>query len=120
MSSEGPKADGLRRRDGEPIFAEPWQAQAMALAATLVEEKRFSAAQWSQVLAEEIQQARAAGEPDSADSYYLCALCALERLTKSQGLLDTDELAKTKQAWIEVHENTPHGQPVSLARAKSS
>jgi len=92
----------------------------MALAATLVEEKRFSAAQWSQVLAEEIQQARAAGEPDSADSYYLCALCALERLTKSQGLLDTDELAKTKQAWIEVHENTPHGQPVSLAPAKSS
>jgi len=64
--------------------------------------------------------ASATAEPDSADSYYLCVLSALERLTKSQGLLDTDELAKTKQAWIEAHENTPHGQPVSPARAKNS
>ena len=119
MSGEGPEAGGFRRRDGEPIFAEPWQAQAMALAASLVAEKRFSVAQWSQVLAEEIQQARAAGEPDSADGYYLCALRALERLTKSQGLLGTDELAETKQAWIAAYENTPHGQPVSLAKAKN-
>lgn len=92
----------------------------MALAATLVEAKRFSAALWSQTLAEEIQQARAAGEPDSADGYYICALRALERLAKSKGLLGTVELAETKQAWIEAYENTPHGQLVSLPGAKNS
>ena len=64
-----PEAGPLSRRDGEPTFAEPWQAETMALAARLVEQGRFSAAQWSAVLGEEIRRAadlwpEAAASPD--------------------------------------------------------
>jgi nitrile hydratase accessory protein len=106
---------GLRRRDGEPLFPEPWQAQVIALAANLVDRQLFTAAQWSQTLGEEIRRAAAAGEPDSTNGYYTCALRALERLTAVHGLVETRELAERKRAWIEAYENTPHGQPVVLA-----
>ena len=119
MSDDSLPPGGLRRRDGEPVFAEPWQAQVMAMAASLVESGRFTAAQWSRGLADEIQRASAEGRPDDADSYYLCALTTLERLAKAQGILETGELAAAKQAWIEAYERTPHGQPVSLPGRKN-
>ena len=120
MSDEAPAPCGLRRRDGEPVFGEPWQAQVMALAANLIERRRFSAAHWSQALGEEIQRAAVAQEPDSADGYYTCALRALERLTEVHGLVETGELAGTKQAWIDAYESTPRGKPVTLPGMKNS
>ncbi len=92
----------------------------MALAANLVERQCFTAAQWSQALGQEIQQAKAQGEPDDAECYYACALRVLERLSESQGLVDTRELAERKEAWIGAYENTPHGQPVNLPGVKST
>ena len=62
-----PEAGKLSRRDGEPSFAEPWQAETMALGARLVEQGCFSAAQWSETLGEEIRRAAQAGENDDAD-----------------------------------------------------
>lgn len=118
MSDDAPDVGGLRRRDGEPIFAEPWQAEIMALAAKLVESKRFTAAQWSATLGEEIRQAADHGGSDDPASYYACALRALERLTISAALVGADELARMKDAWIRAYEATPHGQPVTLSAAE--
>ena len=109
---EGP-ADGLCRRDGEPLFAEPWQAECMALAQRLVELGCFTPAQWSAALGEEIRRAAAAGGPDTAESYYAAALRALESLTIDRRLIAPDELAQMKQAWVEAYRQTPHGQPVN-------
>jgi nitrile hydratase accessory protein len=120
LSDEAGRPGGLRERDSEPNFAEPWQAQVMAIAANLVDGGHFTAAQWSEGLADEIRRAKAAGEPDNADSYYLCALVTLEQLAKSRGILKTGELAETKQAWIDAYERTPHGQPVSLGEKTST
>jgi len=106
----------LKARDGEPIFAEPWQAQVIALAAALVAEGRFSAAQWSAALGAEIRRASQAGAPDTTATYYQCALDALERLAREQALTDATALAMRKAAWIEAYEHTPHGQPVELKR----
>ena len=114
-----PEAGALSRRDGEPAFAEPWQSETMALAARLVEQGRFSAAEWSEILGEEIRRAAAAGESDDADSYFGAALRALERLTIEGGLVARDELAEMKQAWMEAYETTPHGQPVRLPAGAS-
>lgn len=108
------EASPLVRRDGEPVFAEPWQAQVVAVAAALVAAGRFSAAQWSDTLGAEIVKANAAGAPDNAGTYYQCALEALERLSKEQALTDAAQLAARKEAWIEAYEHTPHGQPVEL------
>jgi nitrile hydratase accessory protein len=109
-----PEAGPLSRRDGEPAFAEPWQAETMALAARLVEQGRFTAAQWSETLGEEIRRAADSGEHDDAESYFSAALRALERLTIEGGLVRPQELAEMKQAWTEAYESTPHGQPVRL------
>lgn len=106
----------LKCRDGEPAFAEPWQAQVMGVAAALVAAGRFSAAEWSDTLGAEIVKANTAGAPDNATTYYQCALEALERLSKERALTNADALAARKAAWIEAYEHTPHGQPVMLSR----
>ena len=102
----------MRRRDGEPLFAEPWQAECMALAQGMVELGHFSPAQWSAALAEEIRRAATAGAPDTAESYYVAALKALESLTIERGLVAPNELGEMKQAWAEAYRRTPHGQSV--------
>jgi nitrile hydratase accessory protein len=109
-----PEAGGLRRRDGEPAFAEPWQAETMALAARLVEQGRFTATQWSATLGEEIRRAADAGARDDAESYFAAALRALERLAIERGLIGAQELTSMTRAWTEAYESTPHGQPVRL------
>lgn len=106
----------LKARDGEPAFAEPWQAQVIALASALVTKGRFSAAEWSDTLGDEIRRANAGGAPDTASTYYQCALEALERLSKNHALTNDAQLAARKEAWIEAYEHTPHGQPVVLDR----
>ena len=75
-----PEAGKLGRRDGEPRFAEPWQAETMALAARLVAQDRFTATQWSAALGEEIRRAADAGERDDAESYFGAAQRCQERL----------------------------------------
>jgi nitrile hydratase accessory protein len=114
-----PEAGRLRRRDGEPAFAEPWQAETMALAARLVEQDHFTATQWSATLGEEIRRAAHAGEHDDAEAYFGAALRALERLTIDGRLVAPGELAEMKQAWTEAYQSTPHGQPVRLPASAS-
>ena len=114
-----PEAGALRRRDGEPAFAEPWQAETMALAARLVEQGRFSAAEWSATLGKEIRRAADAGAQDDAESYFAAALRALERLAIEAGLVELQELTSMTQAWTEAYETTPHGQPVRLPASAS-
>jgi len=104
----------LRKRDGEPLFAEPWQVECMALAARLIEQGRIGASDWAAALGEEIRRGAATGAPDDAESYYAAALRALERLTIAGGLVGAEELAVRKQAWTEAYESTPHGEPVRL------
>lgn len=105
----------LRARDGETLFAEPWQAEIVALAAALVDQGRFSAARWSDTLGAEIRRAAGSGKPDNAATYYQCVLAALERLVKETELATAEQLAERKAQWIRAYENTPHGAPVELA-----
>ena len=51
-----------------PVFAEPWQAHAFALALALQERGVFSAAEWADALAREIAAAQRAGDPDLGDT----------------------------------------------------
>ena len=64
--------------EGEPLFAEPWQAQALAIADSLVAAGRFTAAEWSEALGAEIRRAAAAGEPDTQATYYAATLREIE------------------------------------------
>lgn len=102
-----------RDADG-PVFREPWQATAFALALQLHDAGHFTWPEWAATLGAEIRAAQAAGDPDLGDTYYLHWLAALERLAAAKGLADTTALAERKAAWRRAYLATPHGQPVAL------
>jgi len=98
-------------RDAEgPVFAEPWQAQAFALALKLHEGGAFTWTEWAAALSAEL-----AGDPtDDGSRYYEHWVAALEGLANGRNLTAPGELAARKEAWKDAYLRTPHGQPVSL------
>jgi nitrile hydratase accessory protein len=108
----------LPRDEGGPVFAEPWQAQAFALAVTLSEQGHFTWKEWAAALANELQAAARRGEPDDGSRYYEHWLAALETLVTKKGLADPTALRTRKEAWAAAYRNTPHGQPVDLLESR--
>jgi nitrile hydratase accessory protein len=106
----------LPRDDDGPVFAEPWQAQAFALAVRLSAQGYFTWKEWAATLAAELQAAADRGEPDDGSHYYEHWLAALERLVTSRQLTDRDELLSRKEAWADAYRHTPHGKPVELRK----
>lgn len=104
----------LPRDEGGPVFAEPWQAQAFALAVRLSELGHFTWNEWAATLADELKADGARGEPDDGSRYYHCWLAALERLVVAKKLSDTATLLARKEAWADAFRHTPHGMPVEL------
>jgi nitrile hydratase accessory protein len=107
-------------RDSEgPVFAEPWQAQAFALAVKLSELGHFTWKEWAAALAEELKSAAERGEPDDGSRYYEHWLAALERLVTAHGLSDAAAMLARKDAWADAYRHTPHGKPVELPSARN-
>jgi nitrile hydratase accessory protein len=104
----------LPRDAGGPVFAEPWEAQAFALAVKLSEQGHFTWKEWAAALAEELKAAADRGELDDGSRYYQHWLAALERLVSSKGLSDPAALLARKEAWAEAYRHAPHGKPVEL------
>jgi nitrile hydratase accessory protein len=100
--------------EGGPVFAEPWQAQAFALAVRLSAQGHFTWKEWADALAAELQAAANRGEPDDGSHYYHHWLAALERLVSNKGLTDPVALLQRKEAWADAYRHTPHGKPVEL------
>jgi nitrile hydratase accessory protein len=100
--------------DGAPVFREPWQAQAFAMAVRLHEAGHFTWPEWAAALADQIRRAQAAGDPDLGDTYYHHWLAALEHLVAAKGLVTGGELAERKAAWAEAARTTTHGAPIEL------
>lgn len=106
----------LPRDEGGPVFAEPWQAQAFALAVRLSAQGYFTWKEWAATLADELKAAADRGEPDDGSHYYEHWLAALERLVTSRRLTDDTELLTRKEEWADAYRHTPHGKPVLLRR----
>ena len=104
----------LPRDEGGPVFAEPWQAQAFALAVRLSAQGHFTCKEWAAALAQELKDASDRGEPDDGSRYYNHWLAALERLVTVKGLSDPEAMSARKEAWAEAYRHTPHGKPVEL------
>jgi nitrile hydratase accessory protein len=116
----------LPRDAGGPVFAEPWQAEAFALAVRLSAQGYFTWKEWAAALADVLaaaapQPAHSAQQPtgatqhseaDEGSLYYQCWLTALERLVVAKGLADPASLLAQKEAWAEAYRTTPHGLPV--------
>ena len=106
----------LPRDEGGPVFAEPWQAQAFALAVKLSEQGHFTWKEWAATLADELKSAADRGEPDDGSRYYEHWLAALERLVTAHQLSTPEELRQRKDDWADAYRHTPHGKPVRLGR----
>ena len=104
----------LPRDTGGPVFAEPWEAQAFALAVRLSEQGHFTWKEWAAALARELKAAADRGEPDDGSRYYQHWLAALERLVASKGLTNSAAMLARKEAWADAYRHTPHGKPVEL------
>jgi nitrile hydratase accessory protein len=102
------------RNDDGPVFREPWEAQAFALAVSLHDRGVFTWTEWAATLGEEIKKAQAAGDPDTGETYYRHWLAALERIVAAKGLTDAAALARTRDAWEHACARTPHGVPITL------
>src|SRR5438270_6974478 len=103
---------GIPLEHGAPVFREPWEAQAFAMALALHERGLFTWPEWAASLAEEIKRAQAAGDPDTGETYYRHWLNALERLVAGKGLTDPQTLERYRNAWDHAADRTPHGTPI--------
>lgn len=104
----------IRRNAEGPMFREPWEAQAFALALSLHDRGVFSWTEWAAALGDEIKKAQAAGDPDTGETYYHHWLNALERIVAAKGLADPQTLTRTRNAWAHACARTPHGTPIEL------
>jgi nitrile hydratase accessory protein len=97
-----------------PVFAEPWQAQAFAMAVSLHQNGLFTWSEWAETLGAEIRKAVAAGDPDDGSTYYNHWMATLERLVAEKGLTSAETLDRYAQAWGRAADRTPHGEPIEL------
>ena len=100
--------------DGKPAFDEPWQAEALAIADTLVQNGMFSASAWSEALGAALAQAENSGAADNQGTYYQCVLSALEGLVAENSEIDRQAMSGKREDWKQAYRSTPHGQPVKL------
>jgi nitrile hydratase accessory protein len=97
-----------------PVFREPWEAQAFAMALMLHERGVFTWTEWAETLGAEIKRAQAAGDPDTGETYYHHWLATLERLVAAKGVATPEVLHRTRDAWDHAADRTPHGRPIVL------
>jgi nitrile hydratase accessory protein len=104
----------LADADGDPVFDEAWQAQALAIADNLVKSGLFSANDWSDALGQSLKESVDRADVDSQQTYYLCVLKTLEKLIADHSGIDASLMVSKRQDWKQAYLRTPHGQPVSL------
>jgi nitrile hydratase accessory protein len=105
---------GIPRDTDGPVFREPWEAQAFAIALALHARGLFTWSEWAAALADEIKRAQAAGDPDSGGTYYRHWLTTLERLIAAKGVASSETLHRYRDAWDHAADRTPHGSPIVL------
>jgi nitrile hydratase accessory protein len=104
----------LPRDDDGPVFREPWEAQAFAMALTLHDRGLFTWKEWAAALADEIKLAQANGDPDTGTTYYRHWLATLERLIAAKGVATLETQHRYRDAWDHAADRTPHGSPIEL------
>jgi nitrile hydratase accessory protein len=98
--------------EGDPVFPEPWAAEAFAMTVHLHERGVFTWSEWAQALAHEVHKPGRA--PDGSD-YFDCWVAALCAVLGEKAVADPDTLTALQHSWQRAAEATPHGQPIELA-----
>jgi len=97
--------------EGDPVFAEPWQAEAFAMTVRLHEKGVFSWSEWAEALSRELYQP---GRCADGSDYFDCWVAALSRLVTELSITSEAQLDHLTRSWQRAAEATPHGQPILL------
>ena len=100
--------------EGEPVFAEPWQAQVFAMTVALFEQGLFSWAEWTETFSSKRAERTASGSTLESTLYYQDWLAALETLVSERAGIEPSALANLKGRWELAYRSTPHGEKVTL------
>lgn len=107
----------IPRNEEGPVFDEPWQAQAFALAVKLNEAGHFSWAEWADIFGAEIALASKDGRGCGNENYYLCWVTALEKIVAKNNIVSTEQLILRKNEWQHANEHTEFGKSIELGHA---
>jgi len=95
----------------EPVFAEPWQAEAFAMTVALHDKGLFSWSEWADALSAQVKKPGAASD---GHDYYEHWLAALETLLAAKGVAGKSDVDTLAAAWERAAHATPHGKPILL------
>lgn len=98
--------------EGEPVFPEPWAADAFAMTVQLYEKGVFTWDDWTWALSREL---RRAGRAEDGSDYFTCWVGALSDIIVDNNIVDIDAILETQESWQRAAEATPHGKPIELA-----
>ena len=105
---------GIPRDADGPVFREPWEAQAFAMALALHARGLFTWTEWARMLGKEIKRAQGSGDADTGETYYRHWLATLEKLVAAKGVATSETLHRYRDAWDRAADRTPHGSPIEL------
>lgn len=105
--TDASKLPGIKLRGDEPVFNEPWEAQAFAMTMNLHQNGVFEWQEWADTLSREIHSG-------TVRSYYEHWLSALEKIVADKALTTIPDLAEVKSRWQQAAIETPHGQAIVL------
>jgi nitrile hydratase accessory protein len=107
---------GIPRDHEGPVFREPWEARAFAMALALHARGLFTWTEWADALAKQIKRAQAEGDADTGETYYRHWLATLETLVAAKNVTTASALHRYRDAWDHAADRTPHGQPIELTQ----
>jgi nitrile hydratase accessory protein len=100
-----------RSPEGDPVFSEPWQAQAFAMTVHLHARGVFSWTEWAESLSAEVH---CSGQAADGSDYFNAWVAALAGLLERKGLADRETIEGLRESWQRAAEATPHGLPIEL------
>ncbi|MDO3436801.1 nitrile hydratase accessory protein [Rhizobium sp. CBN3] len=98
--------------EGDPVFPEPWAAEAFAMTVHLHEKGLFSWSEWAAALSNELHQP---GRAEDGGDYFDCWVAALSDMLVSRGVANASAILDLQKSWQRAAEATPHGKPIELA-----
>lgn len=111
-----PSLPELPGASSEPVFNEPWEASAFAIAVCLNQAGLFSWAEWVEVFSKEIKDTEST-KPGMVGQYYHTWFSALEKPVVDRQMLDKHAI-DSKQKYLRdnppPHDHHAHRAPIAI------
>ena len=112
LRSELASSPGLpKSAEGDPVFPEPWAAEAFAMTVHLHQKGLFSWGEWAQALSAELHKP---GRAEDGSDYFDAWVAALSGILVERGVANAEDILALQQSWQRAAEATPHGKPIRL------